>query len=81
MAGWLGVLAPANVPRPIVGRLHAEIVKALETPRVVSAIEADGTEIVGSSPEEFTAFLARDIDKWKKALGSGRGAVDHFEDL
>ncbi|MCC7484012.1 MAG: hypothetical protein IT529_03400 [Burkholderiales bacterium] len=72
VSGWWGVLAPANAPRPIVGRLHSEIVKALATPRLVSAIEADGTEIVGSSPEAFATFLARDIDKWKKAVGSGR---------
>jgi tripartite-type tricarboxylate transporter receptor subunit TctC len=75
VSGWWGVLAPANVPRPVVGKLHAEIVKALATPKLVSAIEADGTEIVGSSPEEFRVFLERDLEKWKKAVGSGREAA------
>jgi tripartite-type tricarboxylate transporter receptor subunit TctC len=72
VAGWWGVLAPANVSRPIIAKIHLEFVNALATPKVMSAMEADGTEIVGSSPEEFTTFLARDVDKWKKAVEFGR---------
>jgi len=72
VAGWWGVLAPANAPRPIIVKIHSGIVKALATPRLASAFEAEGTEVVVSSPEEFTTFLARDIDKWKKALASSR---------
>lgn len=75
VSGWWGVLAPAHLPRPIVGKLHSEIVKALATPELEQAIEADGTEIVGSSPEEFKAFLVRDLESWKKAVGSGRGTA------
>jgi tripartite-type tricarboxylate transporter receptor subunit TctC len=75
VAGWWGVLAPANVPRPIVNRVHAEIVKALATPKLVSAIEADGTEIVGSSPEEFTAFSAIST---REKIGSGRDAAKYL---
>ena len=72
VAGWWGVLAPANAPRPIIVKIHSGIVKALATPRLASAFEAEGTEVVVSSPEEFTTFLSRDIDKWKKALASSR---------
>jgi len=72
VAGWWGVLAPANVPRQIAGKIHADIIKALATPKLVSAFETEGTEVVVNSPEEFTTFLVRDIDKWKKALMSPR---------
>jgi tripartite-type tricarboxylate transporter receptor subunit TctC len=75
VSGWWGVLAPANVPGAIIGKLHSEIVKALSTPKLERAIEADGTEIVGSSPEEFRVFLQRDVENWKKAVGSGRQAA------
>lgn len=68
VAGWWGVLAPAKVPRPIIDRIHSELLKALATPKVVNAFEADGTEVVVSSPEAFTQFLWRDIEKWKKAV-------------
>jgi tripartite-type tricarboxylate transporter receptor subunit TctC len=70
VSGWWGVLGPAHLPHPIVSKLHSDIVKALETPKVEKAIEADGTEIVGSSPDEFSAFLARDLENWKKAVSS-----------
>jgi tripartite-type tricarboxylate transporter receptor subunit TctC len=69
VSGWWGVLAPAHVPRPIVSKLHSGILKALGTRKLEQVIEADGTEIVGSSPEEFKAFLVRDLEKWKKAVG------------
>lgn len=74
VAGWWGVLAPANLPRPLVGKIHSDIVRALATPRLASAFEAEGTEVVVNSPPDFTAFLARDVEKWKKALASSREA-------
>ena len=72
VAGWVGVLAPANVPGAIIAKIHAGIVKALATPRLASAFEAEGTEVVVSSPDEFSTFLTRDIERWKKALATSR---------
>jgi len=61
---WYGVLAPAGTVREIVMRLHDEIVRALRTPEVMRRLAADGAEPVGGSPEEFTAFIKSEIDKW-----------------
>jgi tripartite-type tricarboxylate transporter receptor subunit TctC len=63
---WYGVLAPAGTPREIVGRLHAEIAKALRAGDVRERLAADGAEPVGSSPEEFGAFIRAEIAKWAK---------------
>jgi tripartite-type tricarboxylate transporter receptor subunit TctC len=63
---WYGVLAPAGTPREIVARLHAEIVRALRDPEVGKRLEADGAEAVGSSPEEFSAFIRSETEKWAK---------------
>jgi tripartite-type tricarboxylate transporter receptor subunit TctC len=63
---WYGVLAPAGTAREIVMRLHDEIVRALRTPEVMQRLAADGAEPVGGSPEEFTAFIKSEIDKWAK---------------
>jgi tripartite-type tricarboxylate transporter receptor subunit TctC len=63
---WYGVLAPAGTSRAIVARLHEEIVRALRTPEVMQRLAADGAEPVGSSPEEFAAFIKSEIDKWAK---------------
>ncbi len=68
VAGWWGMMGPANMPAPIVDRLHVEIVKALKSPRISKSIEDDGAEVVGSSPAQFALFLKNDIAKWPKYL-------------
>jgi tripartite-type tricarboxylate transporter receptor subunit TctC len=55
------VLAPAGTPKPVIDRLHAEIVKALNDPGVQQRL--DDYEIFGSTPEEFGAFIRADIEK------------------
>ncbi|HEX9193308.1 MAG TPA: tripartite tricarboxylate transporter substrate binding protein [Burkholderiales bacterium] len=61
---WYGVLAPAGTPHEIVTRLHAEIVRALRLPDLRERLAADGAEAVGSTPEEFAAFIQSEIEKW-----------------
>jgi tripartite-type tricarboxylate transporter receptor subunit TctC len=68
VVGWYGVLGPANLPPPIVKRLHDELVKALNQPDIRGRIEADGSEPVGSSPEDFRRFMQADLDKWAKVV-------------
>jgi tripartite-type tricarboxylate transporter receptor subunit TctC len=63
---WYGVLAPAGTPREIVARLHDEIVRALRDAEVGKRLAADGAEPVGSSPEEFAAFIKSESEKWAK---------------
>jgi tripartite-type tricarboxylate transporter receptor subunit TctC len=63
---WYGVLAPAGTPREIVERLHVEIAKALRAGDVRERLAADGAEPVGSSPDEFAAFIRAEIAKWAK---------------
>src|SRR5688572_6983170 len=66
VVGWYGVIGPANIPQPLVQKLHGELVKILNQPDVKSRIEADGSEPVGSSPEEFRRFMHADLNKWAK---------------
>jgi len=68
VVGWYGVIGPANLPQPIVKRLHDELIKALNQPDIRGRIEADGSEPVGSSPEEFRRFMQSDLDKWAKVV-------------
>jgi tripartite-type tricarboxylate transporter receptor subunit TctC len=63
---WYGVLAPAGTPREIVTRLHDAIVHALRDPEVGKRLAADGAEAVGSSPEEFAAFIKSETEKWAR---------------
>jgi len=65
---WFGVLAPANTPKPVIARLHADIVKALQHPDVKQRLTGIGFEIVGSSPDEFGAYIRSEIKKWAKVV-------------
>lgn len=63
-SGWYGLLAPAATPKPVIARLNAEVVKILRMPGITTRLLSQGAEPVGSSPEEFTAFIRGEIDKW-----------------
>jgi tripartite-type tricarboxylate transporter receptor subunit TctC len=67
---WYGVLAPAGTPRYIVVRLYDEIVRALRDAEVGKRLAADGAEAVGSSPEEFAAFIKSESEKWAKVAAA-----------
>jgi tripartite-type tricarboxylate transporter receptor subunit TctC len=68
VVGWYGVIGPRNLPQPILSRLHTELVKVLNQPDVRERIVADGSEPVGSSPEEFRRFMHADLTKWAKVV-------------
>lgn len=61
---WLGILAPAGTPKPIVDRLHREITAILAEPELRQSLAGKGLDVVGNTPAEFASFLKRDIDKW-----------------
>jgi tripartite-type tricarboxylate transporter receptor subunit TctC len=68
VVGWYGVIGPAEMPKPLVARLHDELVKILNQPDVKSRIESDGSQPVGSSPEDFRRFMRADMDKWARLV-------------
>ena len=61
---WFGVFAPAGTPRPVVDRLHGEILKALQTQDLKSRMIAMGTEVSGMGPDDFSAYVRKEIPKW-----------------
>jgi tripartite-type tricarboxylate transporter receptor subunit TctC len=65
---WAAVLAPPHVPRDIVKRLNDEIRRALAIPAVRERMSSEGLDVAPSSPEEFAAYLRKDIDKWAKVV-------------
>jgi tripartite-type tricarboxylate transporter receptor subunit TctC len=65
---WHGMLAPRGTPRPVIDRLHGEIVKAMRQPAVVSRLALDGTEPIASTPKEFGAHLKSERAQWSKVV-------------
>ena len=70
---WLGIMGPAGMPKPVVDRLHREIVAIVATPEFKTQMDNNGAEPVSSkSPEEFKAMLRGQVDKYvtiTKAIG------------
>ncbi len=60
-SGWYGVMAPANVPREIITRLNAAIVKIVNTPEMKAAFMKQGLDPATSTPDEFGAFIRNEI--------------------
>ncbi|HTQ73650.1 MAG TPA: tripartite tricarboxylate transporter substrate binding protein [Burkholderiales bacterium] len=61
---WVGMLVPAGTPKELVARYSTEARKALADPEVRAKLSSQGFDIVGSSPEEFLAFVRAESDKW-----------------
>jgi len=74
--GWNGLLAPAGTPKPVIAKLHGEIIRALRSPEVRERIAGFGFEPVGNSPEEFGEFVKADIARWAKVAKESGARVD-----
>jgi len=66
--GWYGVLAPAKIPRDILGKLLAEMVRAVRSSDVIERFAQFGFEPSGNTPEEFTALVQSEMARWGKLL-------------
>jgi tripartite-type tricarboxylate transporter receptor subunit TctC len=67
-SAYYGILAPRGTPRPIVDKLAAAIGQALKTPEIKKTMYDLADEAVGAGPDEFAAFLPKDIARWRKAV-------------
>jgi tripartite-type tricarboxylate transporter receptor subunit TctC len=63
-----GILLPAKTPRSIVNTVNATIVRILRAPDTRAHLESLGFDVLGTTPEEFTAFAKADMAKWAKEL-------------
>jgi tripartite-type tricarboxylate transporter receptor subunit TctC len=70
IVGWYAIMTTAGSPQAATDRLHGELVKILHDPDVQRRLSADGSEPVGSSPAELTAFIQGEIGKWAKVVKS-----------
>jgi tripartite-type tricarboxylate transporter receptor subunit TctC len=69
-ASWLGFFAPAGLPDPILRRLNAEIVKAVQSPDVKAKLETAGMPVVGTGSEEFAKMVKDDIETFRKIVNA-----------
>ena len=67
-SSWFGLLGPADMPRDIVNKLHAEVVRILKIPEVRDKLSQQGADPVGNTPEEFAAYIRAETVKWAKVV-------------
>lgn len=65
---WYGALAPGKTPKPLIRKLHADMVAALNTPEMKDTLLATGSEVVGNSPEQFGAFMRQETSDARKLI-------------
>ncbi len=69
---WMGLVAPAKTPRTIIDRLYRETARLVHSPELRDRLLEIGNDPVGSTPEQFAAFIKAEIPKWAKiARGAG----------
>jgi len=65
---WYGMFVPAAVPKPLIARLNAELVKVLNTPELKSRLGQSGIDAASSTPEELAAFVKSEVAKWTRVV-------------
>ena len=73
---WVGILAPARTPKPIVDRLQRELAEVLRDPEVRSRYATLGIEPVGNTPEQFGAQIRADLVRWEKVVKQAGIKID-----
>ncbi len=73
---WHGILAPARTPPAIVKKLNEEVAKALGDPETRALLVNQAMQTVGSTPEEFAAFIHKDIAIWKAVAAAANVTVE-----
>jgi tripartite-type tricarboxylate transporter receptor subunit TctC len=73
---WHGIVVPAATPQAIVMRINTEMNQALATTEMKERLATQGIEAVGGTPEEFSAYLKTEIQRWSKAVRESGAKAD-----
>ena len=73
---WYGVFVPAGASKEIVAKLHNDIVRVLKQPDVKDRFAGEGGDIIADTPEQFAAFVNKEIPKWSKVVKDASVKVD-----
>ena len=76
VALWNGIMGPAGLPAPVVARLGSEIVAIVGSQDMRARLGEQGSDPVGSTPQEFAAFVAAEQPKWAELVRISGATVD-----
>jgi tripartite-type tricarboxylate transporter receptor subunit TctC len=75
-SGWYGAFAPATTPRDLIAKINGDMNRAMRLPDVAQRLAGDGVEAVGTTPEQFGAYLRQEIAKWDKVVKASGAKMD-----
>jgi tripartite-type tricarboxylate transporter receptor subunit TctC len=73
---WQGIVMPAGTPREIVNTVSAELVKILHAPDMKDRIVGMGGIALGTTPEQFTAFMKEEVEKWARVAKAAKVSIE-----
>jgi tripartite-type tricarboxylate transporter receptor subunit TctC len=76
VTNWYGVMAPAGIPKDVLTRVNADLVRILKQPDVQQRFQGEGGDIIANTPDEFGKFIRNEIAKWDKAVKASGAKVD-----
>ncbi|MGV2909433.1 Bug family tripartite tricarboxylate transporter substrate binding protein [Achromobacter sp. AGC25] len=76
MGAWQGVVAPAGTPAPVIKRLNTEILRALQSPEMQKQLKAQGAQALGSTPQEYGAYIQSEIKRWGEVVKDANVKLD-----
>lgn len=76
LVGWHGLLVPKGTPRPIVERLNAEVIKAINSPEVKARLNQQGFDVVGNTPEEFSRLIHAEVPVYSRVVKASGAKLD-----
>jgi tripartite-type tricarboxylate transporter receptor subunit TctC len=73
---WFGVMVPRGTSAPIVAKLHAVFTQVLKLPDVRERLTNQGFDIIGSTPDEFGAYVRAELKRWTAVVKASRASLD-----
>jgi tripartite-type tricarboxylate transporter receptor subunit TctC len=73
---WIGMMAPAGTPQPVVDKLAVAIHNAVRLPALADRLQHDGVEPGGGTPQAFAALIAKEIVQWRNLAQSAKITLD-----
>ena len=73
---WFGFVGPANMPKDISKKIYDAAIQVLKDPDTVRKFEENGAFVIGSTPEQFTEQIKREVAKWKRVVDAKKISLD-----
>ena len=75
-ATWYGIFGPAALPRPIITKVNAEIVKSLQDKELAQRLAREGAEPAPGTPEDLARYMRSEYEGWKKTIAAAKLKIE-----